>query len=106
MLGVRVGMLVAEPSEPEPGGESYVNLGQNKIRLVLHQKIKNKIMADISIREYIRWLPGNPEEPTSTVVLTFSRSALRRCAPFTRLWGRWGEKVGKSRENSLNFPPV
>ncbi|KAK4239005.1 hypothetical protein C8A03DRAFT_14559 [Achaetomium macrosporum] len=27
-------------------------------------------MCDISIREYIRWLPDEPSEPTSTVVLT------------------------------------
>jgi hypothetical protein len=27
-------------------------------------------MGDISIREYIRWLPGPPSEPTSTIVLT------------------------------------
>ncbi len=27
-------------------------------------------MCDISIREYIRWLPDASEEPTSTIVLT------------------------------------
>ncbi|KAK4125787.1 hypothetical protein N657DRAFT_631995 [Parathielavia appendiculata] len=27
-------------------------------------------MCDISIREYIRWLPGEASEPTSTIVLT------------------------------------
>ncbi len=27
-------------------------------------------MCDISIREYIRWLPNASEEPTSTIVLT------------------------------------
>jgi hypothetical protein len=27
-------------------------------------------MGDISVREYIRWLPGEPSEPTSTIVLT------------------------------------
>ncbi|KAL2165834.1 hypothetical protein VTG60DRAFT_3739 [Thermothelomyces hinnuleus] len=27
-------------------------------------------MGDISIREYIRWLPEEPSEPTSTIVLT------------------------------------
>ncbi|KAL2018683.1 hypothetical protein VTK56DRAFT_518 [Thermocarpiscus australiensis] len=27
-------------------------------------------MCDISIREYIRWLPGEPSEPTSTTALT------------------------------------
>jgi hypothetical protein len=26
--------------------------------------------ASISIREYIRWLPDQPSEPTTTVVLT------------------------------------
>lgn len=27
-------------------------------------------MCDISIREYIRWLPDESDEPTSTIVLT------------------------------------
>ncbi len=27
-------------------------------------------MADISIREYIRWIPDEASEPTTTVVLT------------------------------------
>jgi hypothetical protein len=27
-------------------------------------------MCDISIREYIRWLPDAPGEPTTTIVLT------------------------------------
>jgi hypothetical protein len=27
-------------------------------------------MCDISIREYIRWLPDERDEPTSTIVLT------------------------------------
>jgi hypothetical protein len=27
-------------------------------------------MCDISIREYIRWLPDEASEPTSTIVLT------------------------------------
>lgn len=27
-------------------------------------------MGDISVREYIRWLPDDASEPTSTVVLT------------------------------------
>ncbi|GAB1319714.1 hypothetical protein MFIFM68171_09924 [Madurella fahalii] len=27
-------------------------------------------MADISVREHIRWLPNEPSEPTSTIVLT------------------------------------
>lgn len=27
-------------------------------------------MGDISVREYIRWLPEEPSEPTSTIVLT------------------------------------
>ncbi|KAK3307203.1 uncharacterized protein B0T15DRAFT_394169 [Chaetomium strumarium] len=27
-------------------------------------------MCDISVREYIRWLPDEPSEPTSTIVLT------------------------------------
>ncbi|KAL2165011.1 hypothetical protein VTH06DRAFT_307 [Thermothelomyces fergusii] len=57
-------------------------------------------MGDISVREYIRWLPGEPSEPTSTIVLTTPNRLfvdLRILKPTAR--------DGDSRTDDVNLPP-
>lgn len=48
---------------------THNNVRDRTLSSAIHQGLPSE-MGSISLREYIRWLPGEPEEPTSTVVVT------------------------------------